>query len=179
MKISFFATLRPIVGQKTVEFELPPGTTVRQMVEIVVTRYPLMRAELLDEQGNLWRHVHVFVNGRDAPYLGKRHGNGSQSDRRRQYLSRRWRRRRMTQVDRVIRGIPAWLMGEYLKELGGTVEGNGRYTGPGWSARVEQIEDFQLGSLRVGQIRFQVEGEDEMMPDFLDGVEIKLLRGGG
>lgn len=39
------------------------------LVEIVVTRFPAMRRELLDEQGNLWRHVHVFINGRDAPYL--------------------------------------------------------------------------------------------------------------
>lgn len=69
MKINFFATLRQIVGQKSVEFMLEEGTTVRQMVEIVVTRYPPMRVELLDETGNLWRHVHVFVNGRDAPYL--------------------------------------------------------------------------------------------------------------
>ncbi|MBE2198993.1 MAG: MoaD/ThiS family protein [Anaerolinea sp.] len=69
MKINFFATLRQIVGQKAVEFTLAEGTTVREMVEIVVTQYPPMRAELLDEEGNLWRHVHVFVNGRDAPYL--------------------------------------------------------------------------------------------------------------
>ena len=69
MKVNFFATLRPIVGQKTVEFELPPDTTVRDFVEIVVTRYPPMRPELLDENGELHRHVHVFVNGRDAPFL--------------------------------------------------------------------------------------------------------------
>lgn len=69
MKINFFATLRQIVGQKTVDFELPENVTVRELVEIVVTRYPTMRPELMDEQGNLWRHVHVFVNGRDAPFL--------------------------------------------------------------------------------------------------------------
>jgi molybdopterin synthase sulfur carrier subunit len=69
MNIHFFATLRQIVGQKTMEFDIPDGTTVRQLVEIVVTRYPPMRQELLDEDGNLWPHVHVFVNGRDSPYL--------------------------------------------------------------------------------------------------------------
>ena len=69
MKINFFATLRQITGQKTVEFEIPEGTAVMDLVEIVVTRFPLMRVELLDEDGNLYRHVHVFVNGRDAPYL--------------------------------------------------------------------------------------------------------------
>jgi molybdopterin synthase sulfur carrier subunit len=69
MKIHFFATLRQITGQKTVEFDIPEGTDVMALVEIVVTRFPPMRAELLDEEGKLWRHVHVFVNGRDAPYL--------------------------------------------------------------------------------------------------------------
>ncbi len=69
MNINFFATLRQIAGQKTVDFDLPNGTTVRQLAEIVVTRFPSMRKELLDENGNLWPHVHVFVNGRDSPYL--------------------------------------------------------------------------------------------------------------
>ncbi|WP_420644906.1 ubiquitin-like small modifier protein 1 [Candidatus Leptofilum sp.] len=69
MKVHFFATLRQIVGQKTVEFDLPENSSVQDFVEIVVTRYPPMRKELLDEHGNLYRHVHVFVNGRDAPFL--------------------------------------------------------------------------------------------------------------
>ena len=72
MQIHFFATLRQITNQKTVEFDLPAEPTVRQMVEIVVTRFPPMREELLDENGELWRHVHVFVNGRDAPYLSEK-----------------------------------------------------------------------------------------------------------
>ncbi|MBK8905594.1 MAG: MoaD/ThiS family protein [Anaerolineaceae bacterium] len=69
MKVNFFATLRQIVGQKTVEMDLPANVTVREFVEMVVTQYPPMRKELLDENGNLYRHVHVFVNGRDAPFL--------------------------------------------------------------------------------------------------------------
>ncbi len=69
MHINFYATLRQITGQKTVEFPLPDEVTVRQVVDAVVTRFPPMRDELLDEQGELFGHVHVFVNGRDAPYL--------------------------------------------------------------------------------------------------------------
>ena len=69
MKINFFATLRQIIGQKTIDFDLPENVAVRELVEIVVTRYPAMRPELLDGNGHLWPHVHVFVNGRDAPYL--------------------------------------------------------------------------------------------------------------
>ena len=43
--------------------------TVAEMVEIVVTRFPPLRHELLDDDGELYGHVHVFINGRDAPYL--------------------------------------------------------------------------------------------------------------
>jgi molybdopterin synthase sulfur carrier subunit len=69
MKVNFFATLRPIVGGKTVEFELPERATAADLLNIVVERFPPLRAELLDEQGQLYPHVHLFVNGRDAPYL--------------------------------------------------------------------------------------------------------------
>jgi molybdopterin synthase sulfur carrier subunit len=69
MKVNFYATLRQIVGQKTIEIDLPPGITVTQMVEAIMEQYPLMRPELVDENGNLHGHIHIFVNGRDAPYL--------------------------------------------------------------------------------------------------------------
>ena len=69
MKVNFYATLRPIAGQKTVEFELPPNVTVRELLDAIVTRFPPMDKELLDENGELYAHVHVFINGRDAPYL--------------------------------------------------------------------------------------------------------------
>ncbi len=69
MIVNFYATLRPIVGGKTIDFELDEGITVAQLVEIMVTRYPPLREQLLDEHGNLYAHVHVFVNGRDAPAL--------------------------------------------------------------------------------------------------------------
>ena len=69
MKVSFYATLRQVVGTKTVDFPLPAGATVRQLVEEMIRCYPGLRRELLDEQGRLYRHVHVFVNGRDAQFL--------------------------------------------------------------------------------------------------------------
>jgi molybdopterin synthase sulfur carrier subunit len=69
MKINFYATLRDIVGGKTVEFDLTEDTTVRQLVDEIVTTYPQMRTVLLNEEGDLYGHVHVFINGRDAPYL--------------------------------------------------------------------------------------------------------------
>lgn len=69
MKIKFYATLRQHVGVKEVEIPLEEGATVRHLVDEIVTQYPQLRAELLDEQGNLFGHVHLFVNGRDTSFL--------------------------------------------------------------------------------------------------------------
>lgn len=69
MKINFYATLRQITQARTIDFDLPQDPSVRELVEIVVTRFPPMRRELLNDAGELYPHVHVFVNGRDAPYL--------------------------------------------------------------------------------------------------------------
>ena len=69
MKVNFYATLRQVVGAKTVEFDVPTDVTVRQLVEAIIARFPPMRKELLDESGQLYGHVHVFINGRDAPFL--------------------------------------------------------------------------------------------------------------
>lgn len=69
MKVNFYATLRDIVGSKTLEIEVQPGTTVGQLLDRIIRMYPRIKAELFDEAGNLYRHVHIFVNGRDIPYL--------------------------------------------------------------------------------------------------------------
>jgi molybdopterin synthase sulfur carrier subunit len=69
MRVNFYATLRPVVGARSVEIPLDTAVSVRGMVDAVVTRYPSLRPLLLDEQGDLVGHVHVFIDGRDAPYL--------------------------------------------------------------------------------------------------------------
>ena len=69
MKVNFYATLRDVVGQKTVDIDIPANATVRQLVDTVVERDPLLRDKLLNQEDNLWGHVHVFINGRDAPFL--------------------------------------------------------------------------------------------------------------
>jgi molybdopterin synthase sulfur carrier subunit len=72
MEIHFYATLRAIVGQKTVQLDLPVGATVRQVVEEIVRVYPALKPELLDEQGQFYSHQKFIVNGRDMIYLEKK-----------------------------------------------------------------------------------------------------------
>lgn len=69
LTVHFFATLRPIVGGKTVEFETDRDLTVREALDVMIARFPKLQKELLDENGNMHGHVHFFVNGRDAQFL--------------------------------------------------------------------------------------------------------------
>ena len=69
MQVNFYATYRQIVGKKTVEIPLEEGATLRQLIDGLVGDYPALRPEWFDAQGHLYGHVHLFVNGRDLPFL--------------------------------------------------------------------------------------------------------------
>jgi molybdopterin synthase sulfur carrier subunit len=69
LKVHFYATLRSLVGRKTVDLPLPEGATVRALVDEIVVRFPALRTKLLAEDGSLARNVHVFVNGRGVGFL--------------------------------------------------------------------------------------------------------------
>ena len=69
MKVNFFATLRDIAGGKTVEFTLDHGVTAKEVLDTIITRFPLMKKELLNEDGRLYGHVHFFINGRDVQFM--------------------------------------------------------------------------------------------------------------
>ena len=81
-------------------------------------------------------------------------------------------------VEWVLRSIPLWLFQEYLKDLGGEVVGSGQVKGRGWKASMEKLEDFQLGSIRVGQLRVELEGEAQAIQELLPALEKKLMRAG-
>jgi len=71
MQVSFYATLRKIVGQKTVDIALPEDPNLRDLLDEVLATYPDLRKDLLDETGELSRHVHLFVNGRSSKFLNE------------------------------------------------------------------------------------------------------------
>ena len=72
MKVNFYATLRSIVGQKTVELETKPGITARELIELIVSHYPALRVELLDEKNEFSRYQKFFINGREVIYMIKK-----------------------------------------------------------------------------------------------------------
>lgn len=71
MDVHFYATLRAIVGQKTVHVDLPPNATAMQLVELVTAKFPKLHAELLDAQNRFNQHMKMFINGREVVYLEK------------------------------------------------------------------------------------------------------------
>ena len=179
MRINFYATLRQITGQKSVDISLPQGTTVRELVEIVVTRYPRLRRELLDENNELYRHVHVFINGRDAPYLNNALDSELRPDDKVDIFPAVGGGSGVTKQIRQIRGIPLWLLREYLEEIGGEAVKEDRVVGDGWTASLVQMEDYQIGSLRVGQVELAIEGDPKAIASLQPALEKKLLRAGG
>ncbi len=78
-----------------------------------------------------------------------------------------------------LRSLPDWLMRAYLVELGGSLQPDGSVTGEGWQARLEPMEDFVIGSLRVGQVRLVWCGDVLALESIWPLVQKKLVRGGG
>ncbi|MBI5352215.1 MAG: DUF1952 domain-containing protein [Chloroflexi bacterium] len=78
-----------------------------------------------------------------------------------------------------MRGIPYYLLKEYLQELGGTLSGDDFIQGNGWSVKIEKMEPFRLFSLSVGQSRLTMELDDSVADDFLERFKKKTLRAGG
>lgn len=68
MKVNFYATLREIVGGRSVDIQLSEGMRARELFEEMLRRFPALRKELVDESGRPYGHVHFFINGRDAQF---------------------------------------------------------------------------------------------------------------
>lgn len=69
MKVSFYATIRAIVGTKTLEIEVPEGSSIQELLDRLIERCPPLGEKLLDPEGKLSRSVQVFVDGRSSSNL--------------------------------------------------------------------------------------------------------------
>ncbi len=84
----------------------------------------------------------------------------------------------MQTLVRELRGIPYFLLKEYLQELGGILVGENIVRGNGWTVTLERMESFHLGSLEVGQTRLTMELDELVAKDFLQRFDMKILRAG-
>ncbi len=70
--------LRPAAGgQATVEAE---GATVGEVFDDLIRQHPGLRDQLLTQEGELHRHLNVFLNDDDIRYLGKLDAKVGDSD---------------------------------------------------------------------------------------------------
>ncbi|MGH9122049.1 MAG: ubiquitin-like small modifier protein 1 [Acidimicrobiales bacterium] len=70
--------LRPAAGgQTTVEAE---GATVGEVFDDLVRQHPALRDQLLGPNGELHRHLNVFLNDDDIRYLGRLEAKVEDSD---------------------------------------------------------------------------------------------------
>ena len=84
----------------------------------------------------------------------------------------------MQTIVREMRGIPFFLLKEYLEEMGGTSFSDDLVQAEGWSVKLTKMEPFRLGSLSVGQTRLDIEIEDHLVEDFMEVFGKKTLRAG-
>jgi molybdopterin converting factor small subunit len=69
MQVNLYANFRLHAGVKTFYLDLPPGTNVYQAVLQIVSQYPPLRKDWLDENDCLNAHVHVFIDGSEVGSL--------------------------------------------------------------------------------------------------------------
>ena len=70
--MSFYATLRGIVGTKTIEVPIDEGATVLDLARILAQRYPALAGHIFDGQAGqdaISRSVHFMIDGRNARWL--------------------------------------------------------------------------------------------------------------
>ncbi len=85
----------------------------------------------------------------------------------------------MQTIIREMRGIPMFLLKEYLVEMGGEEIEENQMKGPGWSVDISRMEPFTIGSLSIGQTLLEIQIEDHAVDDFLEVFGQKTLRAGG
>lgn len=84
----------------------------------------------------------------------------------------------MRVISQVMRGIPYFLLKEYLVELGGTLVEDNLVVGEGWRVRLTKMEPYRLFSISVGQSQLDMELEEEIADQFLHMFAMKTLRAG-
>jgi molybdopterin synthase sulfur carrier subunit len=69
VQANFYATLRPIVGGKTVEFDLAEGANVEVLLRAAGERFPKLVELTWNDDGTLRDFLKVFVDGREIRNL--------------------------------------------------------------------------------------------------------------
>ena len=85
----------------------------------------------------------------------------------------------MQTIIREMRGIPFFLLKEYLGDMGGTEVDEHHVTGEGWNVTLTRMEPYRIGSLAVGQTLVEIEIEEALADEFMETFNLKTWRAGG
>jgi molybdopterin synthase sulfur carrier subunit len=69
MEIKVYATLREVVGGKSIHIDTTPKMTVRHMLEEIVAIHPALHSEIFGPTNQLRSSIHILVNGRNTRFL--------------------------------------------------------------------------------------------------------------
>ena len=69
MRIEFYGIYRRQIGKKTIEFDLPHGSTINDTLQAVVQRFPILRDEIFDQNDKPYPYLPLYINGRNPRLL--------------------------------------------------------------------------------------------------------------
>jgi molybdopterin synthase sulfur carrier subunit len=69
MKVEFYGVYRLSIGKKTVELELSQDATVFDALQAVAERFPILQDEMFNQNGDLYPHQPLYINGRNPRLL--------------------------------------------------------------------------------------------------------------
>ncbi len=69
VQVKLYASLRQAAGIKMMEIVISPDTTIREVLNEVTRRYPILTDFIWKGQGELAQAVHVFINGENIRHL--------------------------------------------------------------------------------------------------------------
>ncbi len=82
-------------------------------------------------------------------------------------------------IIREMRGIPYFLLVEYLEEMGATEVEEGVLEAKDWTVKLERMEPYRIASISVGQTRVIVHIEEAAEEAFIAKFSMKTFRAGG
>lgn len=85
----------------------------------------------------------------------------------------------MEQFTREIRGIPKFLLKEYLIEMGGVEIVEDLIEAEYFRVKFEKMKPFRIGAIEVGQHRLIIDLIPERVEEFFKIFGMKTLRAGG
>jgi len=66
--VKSFATFRDVMDSMTTA-DLPEGSTVRELIDLLDRRFPGIKKEIITPKGNVADYTNILVNGRNIAFL--------------------------------------------------------------------------------------------------------------